>query len=553
MDPISVAASVVGLLTAATKISSTMQGLVSATETSGLSQRVQHEIRDITAVVAQLQAFILGNFSPEPSRESMIDVHQVLVTLTGTVCTFSELEKEVDGLKNDTDMRILDRAKWLWKEQNITRLCQRLQDHKSSLSLMLTILTCKSSTEAKSSVETLCTLVGQLIESNADMSNRLRMLESSMLAPQDDAANDDIASITTTPSLKQVHGDRRLNPFRLDFEDTLFATRVYKNTLLRNSVVSLTSSKPPTAQWSVLSGLSLADVSNISILSLPLSASELYNSRWYDKAQRTGGGSATEEPERLGQRSKLTRYPPSTITVPGKTNSDRPKPRSETGRRIEGFSDLMNSVFGTPPRMSISPPANPVHVTHVRYDYYTGQLTGLPIVWRRTLEEAGILEKEQEPNPQAILDIMVAYEDKTEIKDGERIWKKVDNANSQEAQEHQLPLCSLPPLSSYPVRHGNNPTTPLPAPLNGGRSRGPPTPSLTQEELLHPGRPVSWPSGTPISPYSETLASPPSSIRGPPAVEGESEGDLPIAVYASPQQEFETTTVPTMLTEGQKS
>jgi hypothetical protein len=38
-------------------------------------------------------------------------------------------------------MRILDRAKWLWKEQNITRLCQRLQDHKSSLSLMLTILT----------------------------------------------------------------------------------------------------------------------------------------------------------------------------------------------------------------------------------------------------------------------------------------------------------------------------------------------------------------------------------------------------------------------------
>jgi hypothetical protein len=188
----------------------------------------------------------------------------------------------------------------------------------------------KSFTEARSSVETLCTLIGQLIESNTDMSNRLRILESSMLAPQNDAVNDDIASIATTTSLKQVHSDRHLDPFHLDFEDTLFATRVYRNTLPRNSVVSLTS----TAQWSVLSGFSLADVSNISILSLPLSASELYNSRWYDKAQRSGGGSATEEPERLGQWSKSPRYPPSVL---GKTNSDRPKPRSETGRRIECF------------------------------------------------------------------------------------------------------------------------------------------------------------------------------------------------------------------------
>jgi hypothetical protein len=142
MDPISVAASVVGLLTAAAKISSTMQELVSSvTHASSLSRRVQHEVRDVTAVVAQLQPFVLGSVLPEPSRESMIDVNQVLMILTGTVCTFSELEKEVDGLMSDEGMGVLDRARWAWKEPTVIQLCQRLQDHKSSLSLMLTILT----------------------------------------------------------------------------------------------------------------------------------------------------------------------------------------------------------------------------------------------------------------------------------------------------------------------------------------------------------------------------------------------------------------------------
>ncbi|KAI9762001.1 MAG: hypothetical protein M1840_001499 [Geoglossum simile] len=431
MDPISVAASIVGLLTAAAKISSTMQGFVSITGAANLCQRVQHEIRDITAAATQLQTFVLEGLQPMPSRKSMVDVNQVLITLTGTVCTFSELEKEVDGLKRDSDMGILDRAKWAWKEQAITQLCQRIQDHKLSLSLMLTILTCRSSTQAKSSMDTLCSLVGELIESNTNMSNRLRMLESRMSGPQNRSVDDDFGSIKTTTSRRRLHDSRRLSLPRLDFEDALFATRVYENTLFRNSIESLTSSRPRTAQWSVLSRLSLADISNLSVLSLPLSASELYNPRWYDKEQRTIRGSATTKPQWLDQEPR--RYRSILLkTAFQSTNGYHPKARNETDKRREGFSDLVGSVFRTPPKISISLPFDPVHVSHVGYNYRTGEFTAcsscpfipldanttqcLPRAWQRTLEEAGMSEKEQKENPQAVLDVMAAYAKNTEIR-----------------------------------------------------------------------------------------------------------------------------------------
>lgn len=40
-----------------------------------------------------------------------------------------------------------------------------------------------------------------------------------------------------------------------------------------------------------------------------------------------------------------------------------------------GFSGFMNSLVGSPRRVNISAPENPVHVTHVGYDNETGQFT----------------------------------------------------------------------------------------------------------------------------------------------------------------------------------
>lgn len=56
-------------------------------------------------------------------------------------------------------------------------------------------------------------------------------------------------------------------------------------------------------------------------------------------------------------------------------SDDGRDPKSSMIRKKSGFSSFMNSVLGSPRRINISNPENPVHVTHVGYDNETGQFT----------------------------------------------------------------------------------------------------------------------------------------------------------------------------------
>ena len=141
MDPLSVAASVVGLLGAAGKITSVLHGFVTKIKDApSLARTVVIEVADITAALGQLQAYVLGTASANPARSNLILLEQVLVTLSGCVATYSELEAAVDSLNISIDMGIFDRAVWTLKEPGLVAIVQRLQNHKSSLTLMLTIL-----------------------------------------------------------------------------------------------------------------------------------------------------------------------------------------------------------------------------------------------------------------------------------------------------------------------------------------------------------------------------------------------------------------------------
>jgi hypothetical protein len=58
--------------------------------------------------------------------------------LTGCVCAFSELDRELDGLKT-SNINVWDRAKLAAKEAGFNRMIVALQSHKLSLNAMLTI------------------------------------------------------------------------------------------------------------------------------------------------------------------------------------------------------------------------------------------------------------------------------------------------------------------------------------------------------------------------------------------------------------------------------
>lgn len=144
MDPLSITAAVIGLVTAAGKITSLLfEFTSSAKEAPILARHVMGEIHAVNSIICSLQTFLWGEASK--SREAMVKVEDLVVILTGCVFTFSELEKEIDGLKagdpiDSTVDRVIMRMKWAQKEETISQLFERLKDHKSSLSLMLSIL-----------------------------------------------------------------------------------------------------------------------------------------------------------------------------------------------------------------------------------------------------------------------------------------------------------------------------------------------------------------------------------------------------------------------------
>lgn len=142
MDPLSISAGIVGLLTAAAGITNVVGGLINSA--NGAPDSVRHVLTEVTGIstcLDKLQAFLLGTREVPRSRATMLMVEQVVVTLTGCITAFSDLEKTLDPLKSSQPIRVMDRMRWALKEQSIGRILGRLQVTKASLNLMLTTLT----------------------------------------------------------------------------------------------------------------------------------------------------------------------------------------------------------------------------------------------------------------------------------------------------------------------------------------------------------------------------------------------------------------------------
>ena len=142
MDPLSIAASVVGLLGATAKVSTVLYDFFrDLKDVPKVARRILQEVSDISTCLAQLQAFLIGTKAGSRSRTALIMVEQVVVVLTSCVMTFSELEETLESLGDDTPKQFSKRIAWFRKEPKVETLCQQLNSSKMSLSLLLTTLT----------------------------------------------------------------------------------------------------------------------------------------------------------------------------------------------------------------------------------------------------------------------------------------------------------------------------------------------------------------------------------------------------------------------------
>ena len=113
-------------------------------------------------------------------------------------------------------------------------------------------------------------------ETNADLS---------ILGPNNNGEDQDNESIVTVRRVGPITTESVAAVDDFAFEQDLLASRPYTRAINRRPCWSASSSVVPTMGWSYLSGISLADVSEVSILGLPLSPPELWNGHRYVTAQ----------------------------------------------------------------------------------------------------------------------------------------------------------------------------------------------------------------------------------------------------------------------------
>ena len=155
-------------------------------------------------------------------------------------------------------------------------------------------------------------LVRQVLDSNQEMTKRLRVLErqNNVIFSSDrstngalEAHNDAGSAIgpsrqnSLRSSNTEVQRWSRPRAYPFTFDQVLQRTRVYSRTArLPDRPFSLSSSAVQSVGWSVLSELSVSDVSNISVLALPIFIDDLYNSQHFATNQDLEIGLPEDQP-----------------------------------------------------------------------------------------------------------------------------------------------------------------------------------------------------------------------------------------------------------------
>jgi hypothetical protein len=141
MDPLSVAASIAGLLAISGKLSSILSTIAKGVrDAPGAVFSALSEVKTTNAAIAALQELILKITSISMNRRALIGLEPLLVTLSETVLKFEELDALMAPFADPSQVSWWIQWKWFRYERKVARVVERLQSHKNSIQLMLNIL-----------------------------------------------------------------------------------------------------------------------------------------------------------------------------------------------------------------------------------------------------------------------------------------------------------------------------------------------------------------------------------------------------------------------------
>ena len=142
MDPLSLIASITGILTVAAKITTSITNFIQKEKDFPASTHsVLSEVSGLSLCIGQLSTLLQDDERIDLSRRDEIPVDQLIILSTSLILNMSELEKLLDSFGLDQPVPILAKLRWVRNEKGINTLLTRVRASRSSLDLMLNILT----------------------------------------------------------------------------------------------------------------------------------------------------------------------------------------------------------------------------------------------------------------------------------------------------------------------------------------------------------------------------------------------------------------------------
>lgn len=142
MDPLSIAASVAGIIAAAASIAKAIAPYASAVKKlPTIALKVRSEMVNTQILLGALQTLMNNLDTSDPSRTNLIDIDHLVVVFTDGVLIFSELEAAVLAIEPAGErLGSMSRMTWVRSEGPIKDIVERLGMFKDSILIFLNIL-----------------------------------------------------------------------------------------------------------------------------------------------------------------------------------------------------------------------------------------------------------------------------------------------------------------------------------------------------------------------------------------------------------------------------
>ncbi|KAM0434495.1 hypothetical protein ACHAPT_003591 [Fusarium lateritium] len=267
MDPLSAAVSIAGLITAVGKVYNLLDFISSVKNSPTTIRDAKDEVGHAQLALRSMERYLNRLTSLSPKRTALIQVDDLRVTLADAMMAFSDFETLLLTLANIA--RVKAAIAWPKYAKDVEEHMAKVQRYKASLTLMLNILQWCNSFDARSA-----------------STKRQEDDQSTIWADDDEddaetirgSIRESVGSGSHKDVSKKGHQSRML---RLPFEKILEQSWVYKRNQRNDCDCSFISSAERSHAWSVFSGFSLADVSILSVIAMPLTTVDLANGKHY--------------------------------------------------------------------------------------------------------------------------------------------------------------------------------------------------------------------------------------------------------------------------------